>query len=239
MADPVFSPDGQWVWNGDDWVPALPSNPPPQLPPPSLGKPIPARHDPILAPLSSETYVPPVLPPKTMPPGYPASANSLSKVSKSKELAKTNENLKEKQHFEDYIPGWFLAIIFFGFLILGFGFDIPTKTDNLEYEHIEVQVYDNDWWCGSNIDGYCHQISFLINNENVFWSFNPDEGNWTVSTRDGFTVRPSNADVNNREASPQQIVRYDLEFPVSQNDRIVRLTWTSGDLEFSADLPTY
>jgi hypothetical protein len=25
MADPVFSPDGQWMWTGEDWIPAPPS----------------------------------------------------------------------------------------------------------------------------------------------------------------------------------------------------------------------
>ena len=29
----VISPDGQWIWNGDEWVPSLPTNPPPPLPP--------------------------------------------------------------------------------------------------------------------------------------------------------------------------------------------------------------
>ena len=31
MADPLFSPDGKWMWSGDDWIPAPPGQTSPQI----------------------------------------------------------------------------------------------------------------------------------------------------------------------------------------------------------------
>ena len=246
----ITSPDGQWIWNGDEWVPSLPSNPPPLFPPPRLDKPISPNYSPSnmsntsSAPTLPPTYVSPSLPSTspvpTLPSCYPSSSLPKPSLAYSPEPEKPPQEI-EKMRFADYISGTFSILIIISLVALVFGIinDLPTKTDNLEYEHIEVQVYSNDWWCYSNIDNYCHQISFLITNENILWTFVPDNGNWTVITSAGLTLQSANADVDNREASPQQTTRYDLEFPVSQNDRIVKLNWTSEDLKFSVDLPTY
>lgn len=31
MADPIYSPDGKWMWSGDDWIPAPPGQTSPQI----------------------------------------------------------------------------------------------------------------------------------------------------------------------------------------------------------------
>jgi len=33
-APPTYSEDGEWMWNGEEWIPAPPSSPPPPPPPP-------------------------------------------------------------------------------------------------------------------------------------------------------------------------------------------------------------
>ena len=36
MADPIFSPDGKWLWTGTEWIPSPPSNDPPTMETPEV-----------------------------------------------------------------------------------------------------------------------------------------------------------------------------------------------------------
>ena len=133
----------------------------------------------------------------------------------------------------------FLAFIISSTLFSGCISEISGNyTDNLSYEHQQVRMSDRYAWCGSDVDGYCHEIEFNLTNNNIGWTFVSKDGNWTVLTDYDNTYNEEN--VNGCEVYPGgTCINWRLKFPVPENERITKLFWDSGDLHFEVDIPPY